>query len=321
MVSVLSRCKGIGEPTVSHVPLHFRSSFGRRTPRSMRRALDGMTDPQVANWQYLGATFKSENNPDSREAQGMTTDGSRWYLCSNGSKRIIVFDDDWNRVVTISPTSTIWDAWWNDPNRSTPADEWGPGQENPHLGAPCIHENILYIPIQGPRGVWRLNLTSAEQSWLHPSKLPDGDLFPWVSIHPVTGLLYTSNYHTPDVLHAYDRSGQNTLQYVKEHNIPLAKTDIYLDYVQGGAFTDCGRIILVRHDYNAIFCFSSLNGHFFGSRKIGTDDWDEAESVTVRPWQFQGNLASVHVFELDNDATDLDDCYLRCFAIPDPSKL
>jgi len=91
-MSVLSRCKGIGEPTLSHKPLHFRSSFGRRTPRSMRRALDGMTDPQVANWQYLGLTFKSENNSDSREAQGMTTDGTKWYLCSNGSKRIIVFD-------------------------------------------------------------------------------------------------------------------------------------------------------------------------------------------------------------------------------------
>ena len=196
MVSVLSRCKGIGEPTLSHKPLHFRSSFGRRTPRSMRRALDGMTDPQVANWQYLGPTFKSENNSDSREAQGMTTDGTKWYLCSNGSKRIIVFDDDWNRLVTVSPTSTIWDAWRNDPTRGT-ADDWGPGEDNPHLGAPCIHENILYIPIQAPRGVWRLNLTTAAQSWLHPSELPDGDLFPWVAIHPVTGLLYTSNYHTP----------------------------------------------------------------------------------------------------------------------------
>ena len=106
---------------------------------------------------------------------------------------------------------------------------------------------------------------------------------------------------------------------MKEHNIPLAKTNIYLDYVQGGAFTDCGRIILVRCDYNAIFCFSSLNGHCFGARRIGSDDWDEVESVTVRPWQFHSTLASVHVFELDNDI--LDDCYLRCFAIPEPSKL
>ncbi len=277
-----------------------------------------MTDPQVANWQYLGPTFKSENNSDSREAQGMTTDGTKWYLCSNGSKRIIVFDDDWNRLVTVSPTSTIWDAWRNDPTRGT-ADDWGPGEDNPHLGAPCIHENTLYVPIQAPRGVWRINLTTAEQSWLHPPDLPGNNLFPWVAIHPVTGLLYTSNYDKPGFLRAFDPSGQNTLPHLEEHDIPLAKTNIYLDYVQGGAFTDCGRIILVRHDYNAIFCFSSLNGHFFGDRRIGTDDWDEVESVTVRPWQFQGNLASVHVFELDNDT--MDDCYLRCFAIPDPSKL
>ena len=37
---------------------------------------------------------------------------------------------------------------------------------------PCIHENTLYVPIQAPRGVWRINLTNAEQSWLHPSDAP-----------------------------------------------------------------------------------------------------------------------------------------------------
>ena len=54
MVSVRNRLKGIGEPSASHKPLAFRASFGRRTPRSMRMALDGMTDPAVANWQYPG---------------------------------------------------------------------------------------------------------------------------------------------------------------------------------------------------------------------------------------------------------------------------
>ena len=316
MVSLRNRLKGIGEPSASHKPLAFRASFGRRTPRSMRMALDGMTDPAVANWQYLGRTFKSENTADSEEAQGMTTDGSKWYLSSNGSKRIVIFDDQWNRLFTVSPTSTIWDEMWNDSTRYDDKDDWGHGQKNPHFGALCVYENTLYVPVQGPRGVWRINLTTAAQTWLHPSKLPDGDLFPWCAVHPATGLLYTANYHTPDALYAYDR---DTLQYRAEHNVPLAKPSIYLDYVQGGAFTDRGRLILVRDSYNALFCFSSLNGHCFGSRKIG-EDWVEVESVTVRPWNLHGSLASVHVFELDNDAGG-DDCYLHCFAIPDPARL
>lgn len=315
MVSVRNRIKDIGEPSPSHKPLAFRSSFGRRTPRSMRMALDGMTDPLVSNWHYLGRTFKSENNADSHLAQGMTTDGARWYLSSNGSKRIVIFDDQWDRVFTISPTSTIWDEMRNDPRRD-PSVDWGPDEDNPHLGALCVHENTLYVPVQGPRGVWRINLKTAAQTWLHPSKLNDNDLFPWCAIHPVTGLLYTANYHTPDKLHAYDRE---TLQRRSDHDVPLAKPAIYLDYVQGGTFTDRGRLILVRDSYNAVFCFSSLNGHCFGSKKIG-EDWSEVESVTVRPWNFSGGHASVHIFELDNDP-GTHDCYLHCFEIPDPSRL
>ncbi len=246
----------------------------------------------------------------------MATDGAGWYLSSNGSKRVVKFDDQWNRLFTVSPTSTIWDEMWNDPTRYDAKDDWGAGHDNPHLGALCFYQDTLYVPVQGPRGVWRINLKTAAQTWLHPSKLPDNDLFPWCDVHPATGMLYTANYRTPDVLHAYDRE---TLQYRPEHNVPLATPAIYLDKVQGGTFTDRGRLILVRYSYNAMFCYSSLNGHCFGSRQIG-EDWSEVESVTVRPWNFQGGHASVHVFELDNDAGG-DDCYLHCFEVPDPSRL
>ena len=140
----------------------------------------------------------------------MTTDGSKWYLSSNGSKRIVIFDDQWNRLFTVSPTSTIWDEMWNDSTRYDDKDDWGHGHENPHLGALCVYQNTLYVPVQGPRGVWRINLTTAAQTWLHPSKLPDDDLFPWCDVHPATGMLYTANYRTPDALYAYDR---DTLQY------------------------------------------------------------------------------------------------------------
>ena len=311
MVSLRARLKGIGEPAV--FPFAFRARFGRRTPHSLRVALDGMTDPGVASWHEVGIAFKSENNADSHEAQGIASDGTNWYLSSNGSKRVVIFDAAWNRTVTVSPTSTVWDLMANDPTKSS--GDWGPGEDNPHFGALCVFDNTLYVPVQGPRGVWRINLKTAAQDWLHPSKLPTGDLFPWCAIHPVTGLLYTANFEVPKTLFAYDR---NSLQYLPQHDIPLGGAPIYVDYVQGGTFTKHGRLILVRDDYPAVFCFSSLNGHCFGAKKIGAD-WSEAESVAVRSWNMSGGLASVHIFELDNDVED--DCYLHSFAVTDPSRL
>ena len=103
-----------------------------------------------------------------------------------------------------------------------------------------------------------------------------------------------------------------------EHNIGLGSTPIDLDNVQGGTFTDRARLILVRDDFVAVFCFSSLNGHCFGAKLIG-EDWSESEAVAVRPWNIGGGLAIVHIFELDNDIED--DCYLHSFGIPDPARL
>jgi hypothetical protein len=269
-----------------------------------------MTDPGVGQWLDVGITFKSENTEDSHEAQGVTTDGTNWYLSSNGSKRVVVFDQHWKRLFTVSPTSTVWDAMRN---AGQPRDDWGKGESQPHFGAPCVHEGVLYVPVQAPRGVWRLDTKTAEQHWLNPSELPEGNLFPWCAIHPVTGMLYTSNFDHPKVLRAYIR---DTLEYRKEHNIGLGATPMYLDRVQGGTFTDHGRLILVRDDYVAVFCFSSLNGHCFGAKRIG-EDWSESESVTVRHWDLQGSLTSVHVLELANDIAD--DCYVHSFSVPDPA--
>ena len=318
MVSLRKVLGGIGEP--AKLPLRLWSSFGHRAPHSLRTALDGMTDPGVGAWHELGIAFASENNVDSHEAQGMATDGTNWYLSSNGSKRIIIYDQHWNRLFTVSPTDTVWDAMRNDAGQ--PSEDWGQGEDNPHFGALCVHESVLYVPVQGPRGVWRLDTKTASQTWLKPfalpkdgSPLPEDDMFAWCAVHPVTGRLYTSNFRHPKMLHAYDR---NTLQYLPERKIGLGSTPIDLDKVQGGTFTDRARLILVRDDFVAVFCFSSLNGHCFGAKLIG-EDWSEAEAVTVRPWNIGGGLAIVHIFELDNDIQD--DCYLHSFGIPDPARL
>src|SRR6185295_14331045 len=98
--------------------------------------------------------------------------------------------------------------------------------------------------------------------------------------------------------------------------------------VQGGTFTDRGRLLLVRariegQGFNGVFCFSSLNGHCFGAKRTGDfNSWgSELEAVAVRDWQIDGTATPVHLLELDNDLTSQDDLYLHSFSIPHPSQL
>jgi hypothetical protein len=79
----------------------------------------------------------------------------------------------------------------------------------------------------------------------------------------------------------------------------------------------------VRSDFNAVFCFSSLNGHCFGARQLGDfgSGGSEVESVRLRSWKFAGIPAQVHILELDNDWPSKDDFYLHSFQLPYPERL
>lgn len=329
MISLRSRLAGIGEPKSS--PFALRADFGRRTPASVRALMDWMLDPHVSQWHKVGVALSSENTALSEEAQGATTDGKRWYVSSNGSKQVVAFDDAANRVATFAPAPAIVMKMWTDQGKPDP----GPGGPlvmggplsswNPHFGAPTHHDGWILIPIQGPRGIWRFRTDGSGGVWRKAADLPEDDLFPWCAVHPVTGILYTSNYDTPTIetpkkIYAYDRL---TLTRLAGDDITLGPAPIFVDRVQGGTFTLHGKLILVRSDYNAVFCFSSLNGHCFGAAKLGDfgSDGSEVESVTVRSWQLDGVHAQVHISELDNDLPSEDDFYLHSFQVPDPTRL
>ena len=82
MASLRQSLKGIGAP--SKFPFHLRADFGQRTPRSLRAAIAGMTDPQVSSWSHLGIALARENTDTSDNVQGVTTDGALWYVVANG---------------------------------------------------------------------------------------------------------------------------------------------------------------------------------------------------------------------------------------------
>jgi hypothetical protein len=326
-VSVKQRLAAIGEP--ARLPLWLRGSFGLRTPRSLRVAIDGMTDPGVDQWYEVGVALSEENTDLSHEAQGITTDGTYWFVCSNNTKQVVSIDNAANHVATFSPAPAIRMQMWADaghPDADT--DDNGivefSDDFDPHFGPPSFHGGWIYVPIQSPRGVWRFSLNGGEQLWQMASSLPDGDLFPWCAIHPVTGMLYTCNFTEPLFLRAYDPT-PTALVYSPGDDIRLGSSPIDLDKVQGGVFTAHGRLILVRSSFNAVFCFSSLNGHYFGAKMLGDfgSNFSEVEAVTIRSWQFDGVPAHVHIFELDNDyiPPDVDDFYLHSFRVLAPSLL
>jgi hypothetical protein len=292
-------------------PLAIRGSFGYRTPSSLRAAIDGMSDPLVADWTEVGISFWSENTDDAHEAQGVTTDGEHWFLISNGSKRIVAYDDDAVQIFTVGPTATVWDAMWNDAGRPDRSDDsW-----NPHLGAGCFFEGSIYVPIQNPMGLWRVNLQTAEQTWRPAHDPPRDNMFPWFAVHPVTRRLYTCNADLPVELNAYDRE---TFVYVPTDNITLGPAPITLDAVQGAVFTAHGRVVLVcGNGLEAVFCYSALNGHFFGATPL--EDYSETESVVVRQWTLNGTVTHIHILELANDVED--DCYLHSWSVPEPARL
>lgn len=312
MVSLRQSLNQIGEP--AHFPFSLRASFGGRLPHSLRMALDGMTDPEVGSWTEIGEALSIENTDDSEEGQGIATDGKRWFLSSNGSKRVVIYDDAENLVSVLTPT---------------PAVEMGMRKDagndyHPHFGALGFHAGVLFVPIQlqpiGPRGVWRIDLTNGLQTWARASALPDGNLFSWCAVHPVTENLYTCNYDNPPALRAYDR---DTLAYRPQDDVTLLSTPIELDHAQGATFTDRGRLLVVRSGFNGVFCFSSLNGYCFGAKRTGDfgSTSSELEAVAVRDWQINGTATPVHLLELDNDWPSQDDVYLHSFSIPNPSQL
>ena len=274
MPSLKNALAGIGE--ADHRPIAMRATFGGRTPPSLRDAMAGMTNPHVRQWAKVGVALYSENTSLSEEAQGAATDGHRWYVCSNNLKGVVAFDDEGDRVDTFGPSLGILHTMWLDAGSPMPP-EWLMHSFDPylvalgwtwspHFGAPDFFEGWIHVPVQGPHGVWRFRVDGTEQAWRKADELPDGNLFPWCGIHPVTGVLYTINYGAPKTLFAYDRQ---SLDRRPADDVALEPAPIHLDRVQGGVFTKRGRLILVRSDYNAVFCYSSLNGHCFGAKRLG----------------------------------------------------
>ena len=312
MASLRQSLKSIGAPP--KFPFHLRADFGQRTPRSLRAAMAGMTDPQVSSWSHLGIALARENTDTSDNAQGVTTDGALWYVVANGADGLApvigVYDNAHQTVNKLHPTAEKHSKLIN------------AGDGTPHFGAPCFRNGFLHVPIQQPQALWRLAPDGGNQTVvLLEAEHQVAGAMPWCDIHPLTDLLYTSKFDIEEsespILFAYR---WQDMTRVPAADITLQKGSMYLDQVQGGFFTDRGRVILSRRDPNRVHCYSALNGHYFGGRELGEID-SEAEGVTIRAWNFGSSQAIVHILEQDVDYPAPSDFYLHSYGVPDPDRL
>ncbi len=304
MLSLRQSLISIGE--LQNAPFQLRASFGNRSPSSLKMAILGMTDPQVAGWRCVGRIWHWESSKFSEEAQGITTDGTSWFLSSNNTKSVVKLTG--KEKLQVVPSADV--------------------PTNSHFGAPGYYDGWVYVPLQNPHGVWKFAADLSLQAWLPVQEvdLPDNDMFPWCAVYPVNGLLYTSNFGDPFYLRAYDR---DTLVRHPDSDILIdrARSPIRVNKIQGGLFTPMGRAILVsgeqNTEYNNIFCFSAFNGYCFGASSLGDygTAWSEVESVAYLPLTVRDVVAPIHVLELDNDLSNKDDIYLWSFSVPIPELL
>ena len=197
----------------------------------------GMTDPNVASWFEVGLAFYAENTYYSEEAQGMTTDGTFWYMISNGAKVLRIINDQNQWMGQLHAPSS-----WS------------------HIGAAGYYDGWVYVPVESPFGVWKVKADLTENHFI-PG--PMGS-FPWAAVNPQNGRMYTCDFGpNPPILTAYDR---NTLVRKPEDDILLKYP---INNVQGGVFTPRGRIILVTSDPNGLFVYSAKTGYCFGVKSLG----------------------------------------------------
>jgi len=185
-----------------------------------------------------------------------------------------------------------------------------------HVGARGYH--------QGSLRVWKVKTDLSNPSLT----AADGgsNRVAWCSVAPLNRRLRLYAYefnvctNANKILFAYDLG---TVKRCPEDDIKLGPTPIHFDRLQGGVFTRRGRLIISRSGPNGVFCFSAISGWCFGGKQLGDfgSAYSELEGVTVRPWQFNGVSANVHLLELDNDAGNKDDCYVHSFNVPDPGRL
>jgi hypothetical protein len=301
------------------------STFFERGPRSLRRLVAGTNDPQVSSWEFIGNALSKPGDSLAPSAQGVATDGERWFVGTNRNRiyptfspgAIGVYAFDGRKLAEVEPSSAVLTE------ISRLAEDW-PGEADLHFGPPFWTNGTLLVPVQRPDGVWVLTDSLSQQEWW-PDPAPE-NLYSWLALEPGSGPLYSSVFDRPHKLAALR---WRTLERVPEADIPLDRWEPFIDHVQGGVFTPSGRVLLACNDPPLLICVSALTGHRFGSLQLRSIA-EEVEGLTivavpVHDVRGHRRIADVHILDavtnnvpiLDDD----DDFYVRGYAATRPDDL
>lgn len=261
----------------------------------------------LERWQEVGVAIREIHSDFAESAQGVATDGQRWFVVSNratdalmrkitdplamlqpyrNSRRIGVYALNGSKVSEVGPDPAIWAELVERNKRSH-------RKQRIHLGAPCWARGHLLVPTQRPSGVWVLAEDLTRQDWWPDPTPVRPERWSWVDQRPETGLLYTSLHWHPAELQAVE---WKTLRRVPSADIQLGPAPLRLDRLQGGAFTDDGRVLLSSsNDGGQVFGFRTDDGECLGVHEFG--DYQEMEGLTVRRCLVGGQVADVHVLD------------------------
>jgi hypothetical protein len=286
----------------------------------------------MENW-HLEKPDTFDNKAWTRECQGMTTDGTYWYVVSNYHPDPAVYKYSLDLGTRIGEKVSYPNIHYD--------KKFGfldvPGPPFDHLGSPDYFEGKIYVPIEQdpplPPLVWILDTdlhTVGVHSLPEEGPLPIHPVtkarkMPWCAINPWNGWLYTSSDVDVDQVYAYDL----TPSFPFRGTLRLDGTSV--DGVQSGRFTANGRLYLVSDIFSDkqatqdIRGYSALNGAFLGSCGVPYDpSWTEGEEMqgmAIVRWELEGGVQTyVHVFILDNDLKT-DDVFIRHYSVPDPGTL
>jgi hypothetical protein len=260
-----------------------------------------------AGWHEVGIAVREIRTDFAESAQGVATDGHRWFVVSNRAvvglmrkltdpravfephrncRRVGVYDAAGRKLSEIAPSDEVW-AELVRRNRS-----W-PGPQDVHLGAPDWSGGALFVPTQRPSGVWVVPDGPTAQEWWPDPEPVHPERFSWIARHPGNGLLYTSVHWHPRELQALE---EGTLRRRPAADIRLGPTTPAPDRVQGGAFSSDGRVLLSSSvGQGQVFVYAVGDGSAL--QVLTGFGFREMEGLAVHPMTVAGQPADVHILD------------------------
>lgn len=284
-------------------PISFPSSF-QTAPKSLRDALRSMNSPNMENWRFL---FKKKylNTGWSHEFQGLAHDHQDWYFFNKGA--VMKFDRNYQKIA----------------EQGIPLPLQQQGYD--HIGDGDYHDGLLYAPLEHNNYIDPVILVfDASLNVVRSGKLTTTrqQHAPWCAVHPWNGLVYTSEGDSVSTLYAYDA---HTFSFIGHFRLYDANGQAEtLNSIQGGCFSQNGRLYLASGNTDDIRCYSMLNGRLMGSMPVsyskGFPEYEEMEGIAI--WDLSGSgQGHLHVAILDNDWPSQDDLYLYHYGVANPEML